>query len=609
MCPSHLSRSRNTGMTAQDEKWLEGLKPRIPGVLKSLGYPDGPDELVQKGVEEVRGVFTADEEWTRKCMRNGRVSKRAIENVAILRIWCGIIGKDIRKIFAFEARDDADVSRRLETREKELEFRAEAYAYAAPRFEQIKPALLAGGDINSVELPFSLVRPEQRQKASEHVALPLSLIEAIDRVRDTLEFQAGDPNATAKVIEGYIELGATQIAHGLLDDALADYPEHPGLWFQKARLLLALSENQYTLAGSYSRWSEESEPLSAAENHWQDLAFETQGQADSLRDSVFDVCVRAFGYLPDNKAYEASASKWSRDYGELRKLREKILLYIVHDAGRKCDPHRGRLDKLHDKVLARLGSLTKWEPGSGSIIDEERTASLAAEPIFSAETDKLVVSAYKELFGEHPWVITEYASVRLSALNFLRIYLPTDEYRAEVEKFVQVIRQVHCSDITRFLAPYDGLQASFAPLFRIVLHEHLDAVLTKREQRELVRETYKRWADWVRQFGEDTVKSIYDDEIRHHFGSQDYEAAYRTACDAEEAGNYRRDVGHGALMLKATATWLLENTSGDRIESNLLEKARSHLADRAMCDLAREHYEQVYDDDEYPTPELFYVEL
>jgi len=540
---------------------------------------------------------------------NGHLSKQAIKNVAILRVWCDFSASDIQELFPAGERQEASVLRKLDLREEELRFRAAAYSYVSPRFEHIKPVLLTGGDINSVELPFSPVQSDQPQKASEHVALPLSLIEAIDRVRDTPEFQAGDPNATAKVIEGYIELGATQIAHGLLYDALADYPEHPGLWFQNARLLLVLSENQHALAGSYSRWSEESEPLSAAENHWQEMAFETQGQADSLRDSVFDVCVRAFGYLPDNKAYEASASKWSRDYGELRKLREKILLYIVHDAGRKCDPHRGRLDKLHDKVLARLGRLTKWEPGSGSVIGEERTASLAAEPIFSAETDKLVVSAYKELFGEHPWVITEYASVRLSALNFLRIYLPTDEYRAEVEKFVQVLREIHGDDASRFLGPYDGLQAGFAPLIRTVLHEHLDTALTRQEQRQLVHDIYKKWADWVLRLGADTTQSIYDDEIRIQFKTGDYEAAYRSACEAEETGSYRRDDGHGALMLKSTAAWVLDNTTRDRIEANLLDMARSHLADKAMCDLAREHFEQVYDDDEYPAPELFYIAL
>lgn len=595
-------------MTKHDEKWLEGLKPRIPSVLQSLGYPNRPDELVRKGVEDVRSVFKTNEEWTKKCLINGRVSSQAIRNAAILKIWCGFRDKEIREIFAVDQRDDASLSRKLDTREKELQFRAAAYSYVSPRFEQIKPALLTGGDINSVKLPFSLVQSAQPQRTAEQMALPLSLIEAIDRVRDTPEFQAGDPNATAKVIEGYIELGATQIAHGLLDDALEDYPEHPGLWFQKARLLLVLSESQYALAGGYSRWSEESEPLSAAENHWEEMALETQSQADSLRDSVFDVCVRAFGYLPDNKAYEASAPKWSRDYGEFRKLRKKILLYVVHDAGRKCDPHRGLWDRLHDKVLARLGRLTKWGPGGNHVIDEESSAALVAEPIFSAEADNLVISAYKELFGEQPCVSTEHASVRLSALNFLRVYLPMDEYRVEVKKFVQVIRQVHGDGVTRFLAPYDGLQATFAPLFRIVLHEHLDSVMTKQEQRDLIRETYKKWADWVLQFGEDTVKSVYDDEIRLHFGSKDYVAAYRTACDAEEAGTYRCDDGHGALMLKSTAAWFLENPTEGSAESNLQVKARSHLADKAMCDLAREHFDRVYYDDEYPTPELFYIE-
>jgi len=330
----------------------------------------------------------------------------------------------------------------------------------------------------------------------------------------------------------------------------------------------------------------------AAETQWEGMAMEEAGLSQDLRNSAFEACVKAYALLPDNNNYERAAIEWSNDYGALRKLRHRILVFIVQEAGKLCNPY-GSYDDLHDRIQARLGRTKKLDLASMQWSeDPEKMARLAALPLFSESTDDVLVSAYKELMPG-PWSDKATIPLRLSGLNFMRLLTPND-YPTFVADFIERLRMTRPSEASEYLGPFSGFSSKGYASWRTVLHEHLDAVMPRKDQRELVRGVYGKWIEWVEKERDETLCSLFDDEIRIRFSENDIIGAYKTACKAEDDGIYRHDDAHGALVLRRTAQWVSQISEDDPSDINAL-RLKKHLDDNDMKHLAEEHFDMKYE--------------
>lgn len=585
-----------------NEKTNRLFRARIVNVLQSLGFRPDQEVVLEKGVKDVRSVFESDKQWKKKFAASWPPAQPAIRNAAILKLWLGFTNADIRAFFATQDRDEKVLLAKFERKELELRLRAASYQVAVPQLADIKAVLRKGGKIDEIDLPFDPNNRTEAPSARETSTLPTYLFEEIDRIRAAEKAQDGDVNSQCRVIELYIEMGATKVASMLLDEGFANHPEFPGFWYQKARLLMALAERQRLQAARYNLMSAESEVLSAAEGHWSEMAADAEGGAYDLRAQVFDCCVRALSLLPDREQYEENARRWSSDYGKLRDLRNQLLLLIVQEAGWRCDPYSNLWDAFHQRVLARLGRLETIQNDRDPVAEKRRITRLRNQPLFSNETDALVVSAYNELFGRHSPLIDSKDGVRLLGLNFLRLLLPKKEYQKEVMKFVERLKQMYAEYACRILGPFDGLEVGGRGAWRMVMHEHLDAVLTRDEQRALVEDAYARWVDFIQSLKNETKRAIYDDEVRQKFDQGDHLGSFVAACGAEKEGVYRQDDGRGALILRCAAEWLLDTVPSTDIPQANKDVAERVLADDGLCGRAEEYYMQSFDDIEYGPP-------
>lgn len=542
----------------------------------------------------VRSPFDTDPEL-KKTYVDGKVPApiNLLKNVALLKIFFGFTNQQIIPLIKNIFSDEYYIEKIISLRRSEVAEFFKTYNWANQRFPKLEDALSSGLSLEDIDLagimPSST--PSDFLEAAKPL-IPLHLAKCIEDVRWSDRYQEDDPDAICLVTESYIELGALDIAEALIEQALSKTPEHAGIWFQKTRLLMKKSAYAMKQSSYYQFSSEEADAMSAAESHWQEMAMEETSLAHDLRNSAFEACVKSYGFLPDNKKYERAAIKWSHDYGSLRELRHRILIFIVQEAGRLCNPYGGH-DELRDRIKARLGRTRKLDlPSTAWSEDPEKMSRLAALPLFSEATDAVLVSAFKELMEGH-WDVGDKTSLQLSGLNFMRLLAP-DDYPVAVADFVDRLKTALASASGRYLGPFSGFSDEDEAGWRTVLHEHLDAVMTRQEQRDLVREMYGKWIAWVDKTRDATLSSLFDDEVRIRFAKGDKVGAYATACQAEDDGIYRRDEPNAALVLRRTAQWASQTPGPEQAQVNA-DRLQQHLDDKDMEQLAEAHFDLVYE--------------
>lgn len=569
----------------------KALRSYIMAALHRVGLLSADKETNDIFNRLVRGVVD-----TRKEVKNkyqGQVPHNALDNIAILKIAFGLTNPEIGRIICG---DLSQIEKTIRIREREIALLATAYARAKSHFPHLKDALTSGKAFEEIDLR-SLLALGQFGPDDQHSkpGIPLHMAKALERVRWSDGFQDGDPDAICLAAEKYMAAGAIEIAEPLIEQVLEAAPDHPGGWFQKARLLLKKSAQAMRQASLYSAMSEAADTLSAGERHYDELAHDEAGTSQDLRRQAFDVCVKAYSLLPDGKEYEPAAIRWSIDYGTLRALRVSVLTFIVEEAGDRSNPYHWETG-LRERIDARLGRTRKlvFHPGKEGtgpsrewVADPDEMARLSALPLFSETTDKVIVAAYKELMASHWPAIENRTYLRLSALNFLRLLVAQEDYRREVSEFVESIKTGYAPSSGAYFGPFSDPDEPLT-CWRLVLHEHLDAVMDRAEQRSLVRSVYAGWISNINQRRDEALTSIYDDEIRLRFAAGDDHGAHEVACLAEADGIYRREDGYGALILRRTAQRAARSLGANVTEA---PSVAGHLQDESMKTVAEEYYE------------------
>lgn len=581
-------------MAEQKKEQPNSLRSRVSMALDQLNLLPDDEDLKNKFIGWIRSVIEKDPDLKERYIDGGAPTPfKLLKNIALLKISFSFSHPEIRSLIKNDCLTEHPIKKAISLRQKEVALLSRAYNSAHQRFPKLSDALSTDQPLEDIDLTNMIpsVIPADIYETSTPV-IPLHLAKCIEEVRWSDRFQEDDPAAICLVAESYIELGALDISEALIEQAFAQTPEHAGVWFQKSRLLMKKSAKAMQQASHYQLSSEYADPMSAAESHWEEMAMEEASLAQDLRNNAFEACVKSYGLLPDSKNYERSAIEWSHDYGSLRELRHRILIFIVQEAGRLCNPY-GSHGELHDRIEARLGRTQKLHlPSMVWSEDPEKMARLAALPLFSETTDIVLVSAYKELMTSH-WSVFDKTHLQLLALNFMRL-LASDDYPVAVTNFVDRLKMAHASDSGRYLGPFSGFSDEDDAGWRTVLHEHLDAVMIRQEQRELVREVYGKWIAWVSKTRDDTLSSLFDDEIRIRFAKEDKMGAYATACQAEDDGIYRRNEPNTALVLRRMAQWASQAPGAEqpKVDATRLQQ---HLDDKDMEHLAEEHFDKAYD--------------
>lgn len=593
-------------MMKRNKEQVNSVRQRILEALRRVELLPDDKELLNQWVGLVRSVFESGSTKSKTPYQHP-VPMKVLENVALLKIGFGFDNRDV--VLAISG-DSRDIERMIRTRENEITLLANAYAQATSRFSSIKEALTSGKTFEEIDIRGDVSLGQiSRVDSDPKRSIPLHMAKALEKVRWSDRFQDGDPDAICHAAEQYMAAGAIEVAEPLVEQVLEADPNHPGGWFQKARLLLKKSDLATRQASHYRFLSEEADVLSAAEQHYEDLASDEAGNSLNLRLEAFDACVKAYSLLPDGAAYEQSAIRWSSDYGTLRNLRHSVRKFIVQEAGERCNPYR--MDgSIHERINARLGRTKKmvWDETRQThdwVPDIDEMERLAAQPLFSENTDKMIVAAYKELM-ERSWTYFDRDYVRLSALNFIRLLMSESEYRQEVTDFVESIKSGIASRSGAYFGPFYGPDNGMT-CWRLALHEHLDAILSRSEQRDLVRSLYEGWCKEVQHRRDEALLSIYDDELRLRFDAEDNVGAFQIACLAEKDGIYRRDDGYGALVLRRTAQRAALILGAETSVGPLVS---GYLEDEALKSVAEKYYDDqmqnIYFDDPDPFPEYLF---
>lgn len=577
-------------MTKSRER-ADSFRSRVAAALLRVGLLPDDEDTKDQFIHLVRSVLEKCDAV--KSLYAGKIPNKALENIALLKIAFGMNNKEVTSIICG---DISQLNKTVRVREREIGMLATAYTWAKTRFPRLKEVLASGNAFEEIDLQgcLSLVQPGNDDQYSKP-GIPLHMAKALEGVRWSDGFQNGDPDAICVAAEKYMAAGAIEIAEPLIEQVLGAAPNHPGGWFQKARLLLKKSEHAARQASLFSFMSDEADTLSTAEGHYEELAYDEVDASQNLRRQAFEACVKAYSLLPDRKEYECSAIRWSSDYGTLRSLRVSIETFIVREAGERCNPYLWE-SGLRERIDARLGRTRKlvFHPGHEGVAPSnewvaapDEMARLSARPLFSDVTDKVIVTAYKELMAPYGHFLDNRTSLQLSALNFLRLLLPQEEYRREVTGFVELLKSGYAPDCGEYFGPFSDPDAPLS-LWRLVLHEHLDAVMTRAEQRDLVRTVYAAWVSKVNQRRDEALSSIYGDEIRLRFAAGDDRGAHQIASEAETDGIYRRDDGYGALVLRRTAQRAASSLGGTVWE---YPSVVGHLRDDGMKKIAEAYYD------------------
>jgi hypothetical protein len=584
-------------MTVTSTKGKSGFSEKIRRAIRAAGI-ETPTKVEKKLIDRIHEVYKDS-----RALKASRANESAkvLSNLAVLMGYFGFTAADVRPVVRNESAGASLLHASVDLRRQEVTVLAGLYGRAVGQFDALEEILSSELSLEEVDLVAQLAtsrRSVSPPKAVPGSNNPLHLIRFMEDLRDSKAYQEGSPDAVCKMVEHYIGIGALKIADELLRQALISDPEHAGIWFQKARLLLALSAQERKAVSHYRMLKGEAAPLSAAESSWGEMADQHAVSGAKFRREVFCACLEALRHLPDKVGYDQASSRWTADVESAAKLRGDILLTVVREAGLNTDPHHSS-SILHDKVLARLGRLKTFALGVGMTRDTEITAKLVAEPLFDRQTDILLMSAYDEIMAMPfmTWNPVTLVRLRLMALNFIRWLAPA-RYAKEVASFVDNLRSLDGQTACEILGPYDGFPDS--EHWRNVMHEHLDAAMDRSAQRKLVEELHEKWETEVFGGKVATLRSVYVDDACRLFAQGAWAEAYETACEAETRNLLKRDTESGAYILRqiALAAAKAAQEAGDDLrKAEIIDR---YLSDCRMAELANTYSDGFVDEEGVP---------
>ena len=584
-------------VTVTSTAGTSNFSEKIRRAIRAAGLEVPPD-IETTFINRVHEVYKRDQSLMD---RRASEPQKVLRNLVVLMCSFGFTASDVRPIIKKEAKGDLQLRARLSTRREEVTVLASLYGCSVGQFDALEEVISSASSLEEIDLVAQLAiskRSVLQPNWAPETNNPLHLIRFIEDLRESKAYQEGSPDAVCKMVEHYIDIGALKIADVLLRQAHIGDPKHAGIWFQKARLLLALSAQERKAVSHYRMLKEEADPLSAAESNWREMVDQHAVHGADFRREVFGTCIEALHRLPDKAGYIEMSSRWTAGAESATELRRDILLAVVREAGLNTDPHHSS-SILHDKVLARLGRLRTLELGVGMTRDAETTAKLVAEPLFDSKADIILVSAYDEIMAMPfmKWNPLAQVRLRLVALNFVRWLAPA-RYAEEVAAFADNLRSLDGQTACEILGPYDGFPDS--EHWRNVMHEHLDAAMDRSVQRRLIEEFYEKWMTEVSRNRAATLRSVYVDDACRLFTEGAWAEAYETACEAEARNLLRRETASEAYILRQIALGAAKaaKEAGDNLR--LAEIIERHISDQRMADLASNYMDEFVDEEGVP---------
>jgi len=265
-------------------------------------------ELAIRHIRSVTDVFVIKAAETTKSIQKefrDKISVRLLANIAVLKL---IFGFENRELVHAMLGEPAEIEKAITRKAPDITKRAAAYAVAKDKFPELKAVLLSRRKFEDIDLYAELLAPptspELRVVEDGQPALPLYMVQLTEKLIESEAFSAREPDALCLAAEHFSTLGDNERAWELIDDVIADAPDHPGAWYQRARLLLKQAAEGRRAAARTRMLSEEGEALSATEVHFQEMTGREHLSLDKLRRHAFDASLKAFSLLSGRVEYE-----------------------------------------------------------------------------------------------------------------------------------------------------------------------------------------------------------------------------------------------------------------------------------------------------------------
>lgn len=555
------------------------FRARVVQAIANVGLTATDKSTQDKFVNHVRTPFETTKQ--RKAVYPEHPPMNVIENVAILRISLQLPNAKISEIIASTGRLRAKL---IERQRKEQQFLADAYARTNQNFDQLHVQLSSEVSFNDLKLKEAFTQNTNTHQRPKYTA-PLHILRKIESIKWSTEHEDGDPNALCKMAEEYMSAGAFDIAQDLIVEVLESDPNHFGGWFQKARLQLALSKKSSRDAVGYQHQSDFSDTASVAERHYEELAMDEAGKSIDLEQQAFETCLTAYSLLPDWHAYEKSAITWSRDYGTLRELRAEIEGFLVSTASKLANPHCTG-SPIYSRVKAKIGGHVMFASKFTPPRDQEAELKLAAEPLFSEAKDSALLTAFYNQKLRPLNSSRRVTWLQLDGLNLIRVLEDQETYKKEVRDFIENLKRDIAADACHVFGPF--LDPDSLSGWRNLLHDHLDSVLSRSEQIDLIDILYEAWVCDVRERKKQAQQSVFNDDIASCYKAKNHVAAFERAIEGEQRGIYKRTDAYEALVLLRCAQQICADTSAPK---EARELAQAIVNNEALSQFAEDYYE------------------
>lgn len=556
----------------------------------------------------------------------GAPPMKVVRNLVILRHLMAFSKHEINTCIKAmkEEKSDAMAFASLgEKKQRLIEARGDIHAHARANFPALLAELRKGTPLDEMDLAAALKKegnthPTQNDPPpSDHLTedrkqiLPISQVVEIEELMEREEYQNGEADAIFLVAERFLFLGEFATAGHFITQIRENSPDHPGAYALEAKIGLTLHQRADLEAERNRSRITQMPPPKEVEEILIFRAEVAQRDAETFVAQACEAAIKTLLFLPDAEPERATLSQreaWDR----LQAYRVVFASFIVDMVGSCLNPHAD--SPLRTKILACLDRLTKLNLSHTAPPREATTANDLNPPdrpvhkpqvqaVFSKDLDDFLL---KRAVGfmiirqrSDQWPSSEF-----NALNIIRALGSREDHALFAGIFIERLRDSHPLDGEdgageRFARLFGEIPAADGPpvrdAWRIALHEHLDAVMSREEQHEMIQTAYQRWEEEIRRRGVAVRASLLYDEIRRKWAGGDLRGAYGRACEGEAQGLYRRDEAHGALTLRRLAQRLLRHPDAPQ---DLLDKARAHLQDAAMEHIAEALSREILNSDD-----------
>ena len=372
----------------------------------------------------------------------------------------------------------------------------------------------------------------------KNTPVELHALQVLEEVEKAIDY---DPTCVKDMLEKaryYIKIEQARPAYDLLQSILSREENHSVALMLLAQVHLRFKDQLGREAHYYQIMHQESEPCSAAERHYDEMATESAFKADDEKTRAFQLMVRALKYWPKND------EKWGGPYEE-SSLRDQAKSHLLHLAAGKCDPD---VYEYEDKLLAKLDlyadsrrkyrirhapkyeghEVADWlQPTDKEILTKD--AELKAAVFFDPETDAVLTELAQEQLKSRGTLLQDLGQRLIEQIDSMKVLqvLAPEQARKVFPDYVKNLQNTTDRQpewLNRLMACTNGYGRSLRR--QLVSHFGKDEAC-KFIDKELPRISEKNESDAA------TIKlNILDQLAKHYYDLQKYDDCYQCCLQA-----------------------------------------------------------------------------